>query len=212
MEKPASSIATTLGSAAINAAGDHIGLYPTVASPSGITFTGNVNMPADLLQAQGQGAWNWVQVGAWERERVLASNGQKQKLDGNGIWYLDFTYPYEPAPYTSHPGNAGSYVTGTPHTDMDEPETPLEPYITKKSVNAEPSCMYLMFLPPGEDSRYVPLRAVSWIWSIAVTRIGTVWTVDTGSVYQFVSPSFEITSHPQWTGNVRDHRNWINEP
>lgn len=203
VKKPTATFTTTLGTAAMNAAATRIGLFADADSSAGITYTGNVTVPAGFPE----GKWNWIQLATpqmtWEAKTGIGPNAgvQKKKWSQNGIQGLDTDYPYEPSPYTQHPGNAGAYDTNSSHTDSDTPSVPLNPFV-KAAVNNQTFVMYLMFLPPGEQSRYVPTRKVDWSFSISATKTGFNWAADVNSPAQSASASAEVSDHPIWTSNA----------
>jgi hypothetical protein len=197
VKKPVATFTTTLGTSALNATSDRIGLFADADSSAGITYVGNVTVPSGFSE----GKWNWVQLVTPQRNFEEPS-GQKKKWSQNVSQVLDTDYPYEPAPYTQHPGNAGAYNTNSSHTDSDSPSSPLAGYV-KASTTNESFVMYLMFLPSGEQTRYVPLKKVNWSWSIAVTKAGATWSIDAGSANQSASAAAETDEHPTWSANVR---------
>jgi len=93
----------------------------------------------------------------------------------------------------------------------DTPQNALSFDATNCTVSAETFTDYLMFLPPGDNSRYVPLRKFNWDWSIIDSRSNTNidWQIVTGSAQQHVSAATETTEHPLWTDNANYYLLWI---
>jgi hypothetical protein len=197
VKKPTCTLTTTHGSAKLNAANDHIGFYADAGQTAGISYTASVQVPAGFAD----GEWNFVQVLSDGLERTLA-NGTVERSNHYHIWTLDNTYPYEPAPYTSHPGTAGSYPTGTSsHTESDTPSTPLSPATLQSKGTHDYFHTYVMFLPPGTEARYVPLKVVNWDWGGTAINGAGGWAVTAGSLTQSVSGATETAVHPTWTAN-----------
>jgi hypothetical protein len=200
---PTATYTRTQGTVGFNAAKDRIGLFavPGTTDTNGITFTGNVTVPAPFAA----GKFNWVQLNNDGRKRTK-KDGTKEKVKVFGTYVVDTTYPYEPGPFTAHPGTAGGYATGGAQTDSDSPADflPGDDSLTNRS-NDGTYDMYLMFLPPGTNSRYVPLKKMTWTWKYAVTNapVGGVakWTIDGGSTGQTKGDPVDTTDHPQWTAN-----------
>ena len=57
-----------------------------------------------------------------------------------------------------------------------------------------------MFCPPGLESRYVPLRKISWHWGGAVTSADS-WTTITSPVATVDATGAECSEHPKWSAN-----------
>ena len=192
------------GKAGFGSSATKIGLFGV---PAGITFTGSVQVPAGF----GPGQWNWVQI-TWPSRTQTRNDGVLERWIMNGKKYLDTTYPYEPSPYTSHPGSAGAYTTGAAtQTNSDTPSTPLLSSYKRLSTDDEHFTTYLMFLPEGPNSRYVPLAAMIWRYSVIATRSATAgWSVDAHSAKQSFQGPFKTRFHPEWADNAKDHMaDWV---
>ena len=209
VKAPTVTFTTTLGATQLNAAKTRLGLFATAASPHGITYTGKVEVPDGCAE----GRWNWVQLLSPKRYQTLDPTNVKQEYSLNGTWVLDTDYPYEPTPYGVHPGVTGSYATGAlAKTNSDSPSEPLHAGLKSTSVIDENFTMTIMFLPPGEESRYVPTKRIEWDWSGAATKgAGGAWTLTAGSTDQNVSDADDTTEHPVWSANVRSGR-MVNSP
>jgi hypothetical protein len=81
-------------------------------------------------------------------------------------------------------------------------------------VMHESFVMYLMFMPPGDDSRYVPLRSISWSWWITAfydSNTGT-WSTPDAMRGQEALPSEETSKHPEWDDLAQKHLKWVVTP
>lgn len=195
---------TQLGASRINTAGDTLGLYGVPAiNPDGdpnpgIEWVGAVSTPTDFTG----GRFNFVQL-AKSNYRKVGTDGEVHHGYLDGILRLDTTYPYEPRPYTSHPGTAGSYLaSGVGHSESDSPSMPLGADEQTYNVRLDFKT-YLMFLPPGEDSRYVPLRMFTWAYGAIVNKGAAGWVRQEGSAIQESNPPKEAlapseSKHPTW--------------
>lgn len=195
VEKPTTSFTTKLGATAFNAGPTKLGLFAAGGSAQGIDYTGKVTVPTGWPQGQ----WHWVQVVTPGRTKVDTS-GATKPWSLNGQQVLDTTYPYEPAPYGSHPGTTGGYATNSQHTDYDAPATTL-PGWTSVTVS-DSFQMFIMFLPDGQDSRYVPTQSVTWTWGGAAQLSNGSWSLTAPT--QSASPASENSTHPTWTNNVKN--------
>lgn len=95
-------------------------------------------------------------------------------------------------------GPGGPFATGASGTATDSPYIPLATWAMAKS-NAESFKMYIMFLPPGNNSRWVPLQYAPWTWSGTATLNMGVWGL--AGAGQTNPGVVNTTTHPQWTQN-----------
>ncbi|MCD4824706.1 MAG: hypothetical protein K8S55_08865 [Phycisphaerae bacterium] len=199
IEKPSCTYSSKLGTVAIDAAQTQMGLLPAGGSTMGIDYTAKVEMPAGYTA---QGKWNYVQIIRTHWTQTRAADNVVEYIAQYGLTGLDTTYPYEPSPYTAHPGSAGSWNTGAAtHTEGDTPYCVLA--ATYKRVEREDwFWTYVMFLPPGNESRYVPLQVISWDWKGSATKnlVTGIWALDAGS-NQNASAATASSSHPTWAFN-----------
>jgi hypothetical protein len=203
VKKPEWSFTTKLGRVAIYPIGTIFGLCPTPTTTQGIDFTAEVKVPYGFEE----GRWNYVQLVEPGRQRTLA-DGRVEYDNFEGQWVLDTTYPYEPRPYAPTPGYPGSWPTSTTHTEGDSPRFLLDP--TSQNARADDYFqMFVMFLPPGDETRYVPLAKVDWHWGGQVTNASSGWRL-TGA-NQRASSASATSDHPTWTGNVQP-ASWNNGP
>lgn len=206
VKKPTSTLTATIGEVKLNGAGDRCGLYPKAGQTDGLSFTGKVEVPTGFAE----GSWNWVQLVNDGLQRKLA-NGTVERGNNFGTYVLDNTYPYEPPPYSAHPGTAGGYATGEEKTNSDTPSSGLDPNTLQSKETHDNFQTFLMFLPPGEESRYVPVRKFTWWWKYKATTTAGVWSVVAGSTGEDKTDSVETTSHPTWTANW-DPFSWVAVP
>ena len=91
----------------------------------------------------------------------------------------------------------------------DSPSVPLRPRDENEGswrykevkVMQESFEMYIMFLPDGRESRYVPTKVVGWTWTAqALLSNGTWSAVGTSTA----APSVETSVHPKWSKNVEE--------
>ncbi len=197
VEKPTATFTTKLGATAFNGDRSSLGLYAAGGTTFGIEFTGKVSVPA----TRPAGEWNWVQLITPNRNKV-ETDGRLIHHTLNGQSVLDSTYPYEPGPVGSHPGSATGYLTGGQRTNSDTPDSSLIGY--KSFTVSDSYTMYLMFLPNGAASRYVPLLSVSWSWGGIAHAVSHVWSLTTP--HQSASEAAETSLHPTWTKNVKPDR------
>jgi hypothetical protein len=167
--------------------------------PYGIIYTTQVNTPA-LFSS---GIWMMVQLvtpNTW----TTPLGQSEQPAPGNGVQGLDTRYPFYPS---SNP----PYITGVPANNLM-----AQPYDGPGVVNLQNTIIryrvsdnfatFVMFLPPGSDTQWVPVWWIGWYWNADDSIPGAYWAQwnnanDAGIVR--VSVSAGITTHPIW--NVLVH-------
>lgn len=164
----------------------------------GIVWEGEVFVPAGWPQ----GKWNWVQTGT-PNISVIENSGNPLVYSTNGQTGLDTRYPVAPAPPASHPGAAQGYSTGIPinpaTTSGDSPSIILSDF--KQCSYAANLTTYLMFLPDGTESRYVPLKSMNWNLSFTASKdASNSWSIQSQSVNAEQPQS--TTNHPKWDKNI----------
>lgn len=97
-------------------------------------------------------------------------------------------------------GTYNADSTDTAHTQHDDTDSPdvdiLSP--TNNIVIHDKFQTYLMYLPPGGDSQWVPLDRLEWFWDVNITPAGTGWTPSPpGSIT--TNPDQRWATHPTWT-------------
>ena len=162
-----------------------------------INFTGLVKVPEGFKE----GKWNWVQL--ITPQRFFTEDGINKKFSLNGIKVLDTKYPYEP--YNGLFALNNYYSTGNQDQIAgDAPDTILKSNINKASVENESFTMYIMFCPDGDNSKYVPLKSVSWGYSISALKEDSVWNEIPGTAREWAVSFVENTDHPTWNNNFKN--------
>ena len=209
--KPTATLtATTTGNASV------IGPRPDVNDISNlyveeISFTGSVNTAAEFGPG---GISSFVQLVTMNSSRRLdpSQDDPTDKLDG-GTYYDGGDYPYY--------GNTfGVGVTGK---TSDDPGIPLRtslPVIEGyRMYTADYTfSMYLMFTPPGNASRQVPLLKLPWSWNDSAIYdddaidVTSPWkrAPDQREPAIEVGTSSEETVHPRWNDSSDNHKGWTN--
>jgi len=184
VKRPTAQVTSTTGTVAVSSAWGYLALHYGTSATPGITFSRSITIPSGF-----SGTTQWVQLVSSTLRRRKLNNGVWQRLQGTGV--LDTTYPY----------SANS-------STVDSPDTPLTSDYVEKTVQ-DSFKMWLMFMPSGSGSIWVPLRSVNWSWSGSASRSGTVWTLTSSS--NTINPSdADSTTHPTWTSNVTSLQ-WVNE-
>lgn len=118
-------------------------------------------------------------------ERLARLNDEQgRERDAYGAWQRALA-KYEPAASSMR----------------DDPDYPLLGSATSASVN-DSFRMYVMYLPPGSGSMYVPLGYFDWSWSAGESRAstGVPWPYTSDPVGSASGPSWTKTAtHPQWS-------------
>jgi len=158
----------------------------------GITWEGSVATPSDFT-ASGTGSWTFVQLVTASRFRV--KQGTAESFVKNGQLCLDNWYPYD-----------GTFAADGQHTKrVDSPSAGLSSNSQAlDSVNALDSFgTWLMYLPPGGDSRYIPIRKIKWFWHGIASRSTTApytWSMTSSPTdrgWSFDGDPYP--SHPEWS-------------
>ena len=173
-------------------------LGPIDEYKKGILLEGRVDMPEGF----DEGDWFFSQIvtpGRWREE----ANGQnREKLELNGCLCLDGDYQW------------GGHNTGNSDQVKDNPSIGLvgdgiEEGNWVKHESDEVFTTYIMFRPPGDDVRDVPLQFVQWTWKGVALKGPLRWYLDPGTGDQSASSPAETTMHPQWLHHVAG--NYITE-
>jgi len=62
--------------------------------------------------------------------------------------------------------------------------------------------VYIMFRPPGNEFKDVPLKYMQWTWR-GIARKGPIrWYLELNSGYATASSSDETSTHPEWKYRV----------
>lgn len=152
---------------------NRIGLFRTAGGfRAGIVLEGSVQVPADF----GQGDWHIVQKWTPGRHRTSAAGGFHSPYQG--VSGLDNWHPYLAVldPYVNEAWPTGPDARAA----WDEPYMPLLEGSVENSMD-DWFETFMMFRPAGPDSRWVPLRRVTWsikISAVPTPADPTVWVVD----------------------------------
>ncbi|WP_172683375.1 Ig-like domain-containing protein [Verrucomicrobium spinosum] len=189
---PGSTLSAPIGTTQITGGGYTIVLQ---GISSGIAFNGKVKSIATEFGTEGE--WTYVQT-LNEKRTDTARNGTAFTLLKNKFWgetVLDTTFPY--------PNSI--YATGESRSSHDTPSTVfgLNHQLTTVE-DLHDFKVYIIFKPPGENSKWVPLRKVDWSWNWKVTdKIdGGGWKFDYKN--EASSESTPTHTHPEWTKNWKD--------
>ena len=168
----------------------------------GIVYNSTVTTPPEFT-ASGIGGWNFVQLITPGRHEVIY--GIAEGMIKNGLLCLDNWYPYAPASAVTQPFPAnGNHFEG-----VDAPQNSLvsNPDQDDSVDFKDEFGVWLMYIPPGADSCYVPLRKIWWFWHGAANyqswRVPQ-WLQTSGPppsspldcLWDFDRPDYP--SHPEW--------------
>lgn len=206
VEAPAFNLQGVIGSAVVNQpGGPNPGLYLGGASysgnglallGSGTYWIGWVQAPGDFLADYGTGNWQFTQTIVPQINMTL--NGVPYSWSLNGITQIDWHFDYD---LQTHPGDADWQSAN------DHPGIPIVGGCTM--LHDAMNCMaYMMYMPGGQGSCFVPLQALHWSWGATATpSAGGVWSKDGDG-----SPTMNLTAmfpdHPQWVRNASENQ-WV---
>ncbi len=117
----------------------------------GSTWVTSVSMPSTPT-FNGTGTYAYAQIIA-PGETVTDINGVSHTGQRNGLEGLDGKFPYYSDTYPAD---------GRQYNDGDSPALPVSD-VEKSEQLTDTFHTYLMFMPPGSDSRWVPLAASLWL-------------------------------------------------
>ena len=159
--------------------GNSVGLYPNAGMLNGIIFPASVTMPAPFTLP---GTWGFVQL-IMDNHTWIQRDGKVLLLPNTGVWALDNEFPYGVGtvgahgekvvnpPYDSNAGWSTNLAIGR---FTDGPAADLNTF--RRQIQAAErdfrAIATVLFLPPGNGSRYVPLVALKWSF-YTLTEIGT---------------------------------------
>ena len=184
------------------------GLFPknlNKVSP-GVKFDGFVDTSSYWSQ---KGKWAYVQLIQSQRNYTYINGITSHNGDGTSI-KLDTSFPYQ-GPFAAD-GTSPALICGDTPRDalfgfpppQGNPPVPVQ----RLSISAHDTFWtYLMFVPPGSNSRPVSLQLASWQWG-GVGTIYNNWTPPDGTTYSTSSNTigYDWTIHPEWSSNTTsDH-------
>ena len=172
-----------------------------VNTDPGMHFEASVGTP-DLYRDEGTGSFQFVQLVNLTKQGYPTHWQAPTTLSTYGTFQLDNIEPY------AGPFPAGA-IEGDPPTPNlpnpqflekaeDSPDFGIDTYV-KFHIDFEAN-MYLMYLPPGEYSQWVPLHKHVWNWNADASRanLGQGWSPATlGPVTN--GSNVRCYVHPQWT-------------
>jgi hypothetical protein len=167
------------GSVKISDLGGGVGLE--VHYGDGTAMGAGVLLGGMLTCANGYGGSQcWVQI-AHPLRRMKRNDGTWRSYSGDGV---DKAFPY----------TNSNFMSDSPGNGLTNAYTEV---IVEDRYEA-----YVLFLPDGSDTIWVPLRRVEWTWSARVLRSETEWIPDSSSTPEPTGESW--TEHPEWDGNSAD--------
>ena len=173
-------------------------------TPPGMICSSRMGLPAPFTI---NGIWGFAQLITPRRVEVK-SNGDRYQRPNYGNEGLDNSFPYkfvlqpETPPWATVIGAAN---TADLRQMEDSPGTGVYNSFSQILIENETFKIYLMFLPPGAGSQWVPLHQVGWKWNANANRgsqnwsslQGTLMAPNTGSVTENGGASFP--EHPLWS-------------
>jgi hypothetical protein len=207
------------------AGSDAAGQY-VLEALNGFKFSGSVEIPPGF----GQGTWAFLQVvNSGDSISATRPYGNFHQAD-NGKPYLDLHFPV-PENYdaTGNPIYSFNPTGPTTYSFTDSPSDVVSlPHnvwtsawwhpLWQTSVNIlgelrnDSYTTYVMFLPPGTNSRWVPLKVVQWSWMGKVAAYDLVNQTAGWSLISHTDPKAgaiqDISTPPhQWSAAWQDK--WI---
>lgn len=167
----------------------------------GMVFKASVGTPASHSVIDGPGSFQFVQLVNLDKRGWYPFSPLAVTVSTGSEWKLDNVEPYAgPFPAYAVEGNPPDSDDPNPNfieTIHDSPEFGDISVWVKVSISFE-ARMYLMYLPPGIDSQWIPLHRHSWRWDVDISRIpGGTWSPTTpGSVTTMESTRW--LEHPTW--------------
>jgi hypothetical protein len=164
-----------------------VGMEPVAPPPwNGVTWTATVPTPTGFTA----GRFQFVQkINSWRYEKF--SDGSQYQANYQGYWVLDTRDPYGGATWITGPvsGSTGD----SPGNGLNDPD------IRVSGAN-DSFQTYLMFMPPGANSQWVPLKMEAWSYYIEVQRAtaSAAWT-NVGSAWQNIPAFARQTAEPEWS-------------
>ncbi len=184
----------SVGSVTITASNSIALAHCAVDSTVGILFRSTISTPSAYVHsgsgASAKGGWHYVQLISLGRTRVVSGTTQTLRVGGQTDG-LDTCYPYEPAGVTPNVWDADT----TERRADDGPAESLDTIASSYTIN-EHFNVYVMYMPPGSDSKFVPLRKYPWSWGGTATYASSVWTLSASSAS--CSSAVDYPAHPNW--------------
>ncbi len=166
-----------------------------IQTQPGINFTGRVGTPA-LFTTSGvkpsvsAGSWAFLQL--CKLDESINSSVWPSKTLNTGGYELDNIWPYWNQ-YIANSTDANPNSASAP----DSPAVGLDTTTDNIVINDDFQ-MYMMYLPPGSNSQWVPLDRLTWHWDVNSSEVGSQWIpTPPGSV--IADPDQKWMVHPEWT-------------
>jgi hypothetical protein len=204
--RPTSTATGWMGTSGVSNNKTRVGLVfsPAAGAKGGMNYFGSVSTPAGFAT----GEWTFLQTA--QPIRTHTDDIGPHHLHNNGLWGLDENLAYPAgAGYPFNSAN-GWLADGTTKWADDTPENTFGGLDIKSTVD-DKFYTFMMFRPPGADSRQVPLRVLGWQVKVAAEKINNVWqTIGVGT--QSMTPSsgsfVTQTGEPIWDIVQSGSRDW----
>jgi len=113
-----------------------------------------------------------------------------------------------PAGYDAiSPGPRKLVVSTAPEVD-DSPYVPCDDGAVDVRAD-ETFRMYVMYLPPGDDSRWVPIAYWKWTWKGKAVYDEGAWSLEDGSGDQTLNYVAYTDAHPTWNDRYDPNAGWV---
>ena len=200
VEAPVVSLATKIGTVRLNdmSSPSRMLLWGAdMQNGSGVTqiegciWGGRVTTPAAFTSA-GPGEWNFTQTVT--PHCVIQSPGTTHNWSYNGQSGLDARFPAFPTSGFYAADGALQVAGDTPDQGFRVPFTHVEAHDTLVT--------YMLLLPPGDGSAFVPLRRLSWFWKGQVSADPSTsngWRLH--DMDASISGLEMFPRHPEWEHN-----------
>lgn len=195
VEKPTATLEATQSASVIDWGGYDNNRSIRHLHVEGVTFTGSVSVSDDW----GTGKWSFVQLVTPKCSAKADPSQDDPSVSQDGGTYFDGgPYPY-----------AGTFDLGATDTAFDNPNHPLRSYMQYKADMSFQ--MYIMFTPPGSESKEVPLLRLPWSWIDAAIYNDEDPFNPWKKLENQRDPAVEIGTatednvHPVWTDSSDNH-------
>lgn len=166
---------------------------------SGMTVVAKVTDPGPpFTSAASKGTWAYVQTVKPEWSYVR-TDGTSYVSDENGKWWLDgsFPYPIVGGPFWADPQQSWQFG--------DSPGAGSLSIASWLSYKADFS-LFVMYLPPGQESKWVPLRRTGWSCKGVVQRDRLIGVVNGQEIWEWIfvensagiNATVDSPNHPSW--------------
>jgi hypothetical protein len=210
VKKPSADVDRVLGTVQFVYDGqDPVGFRPWGAQwggqTAGIIWPAQVTTPPEYVVAGNGGVWNYTQLVWVDRTRLMYP-----ELQQHSIWN-----------YSEHDDQQGLDETfglcpplprvlradGTWDGGNDNPG--IELYAGSYSVAVDDSYMtYMLYLPPGDDSRFVALKCWAWGWS-GEADWDAIWMLYSPPVWFLWGDDFPPQPHWEYRAHMSDEDDWL---